>query len=124
MKKNEKIREYLLGNEETLLNVIHELNSYDYYCLAYLDFYENNEKFFNDFFETPAEAVEATQNGSYCKCDEYVKFNYDGYLYSCNKEEKTKKITENIIEVIDYLIEYHNDIEISDKNLKSLLEEE
>ena len=26
---------------------------------------------------------------------------YDGYLYSCRKEEKTKKITENIIEVID-----------------------
>ena len=121
--KIEKIREYLLGNEETLLNVIRELNSYDYYCLAHLDFYENNEKFFNDFFKTPAEAVEATQKGVYYKCDEYVKFNYDGYLYSCSKEEKTKKITGNIIEVIDYLIEYHNDIEISDKNLKSLLEE-
>ena len=62
MKKNE-IREYLLNNEDVLLDVVSELNSWNG-CLDYLDFWENDEEFFNTFFENPMDALR--------ECDVYL----------------------------------------------------
>ena len=121
--KEEKIREYLLNNEETLLEVVSELNSWNN-CLENLDFWENDEYFFNTFFNNnPMEAIRATYYGDYNYNDEYVKFNGYGNIDSYSEYEKNEEIKNNINDIIDNLVEYYNDIIIYDEDLEKLLEE-
>ena len=125
MKKNE-IREYLLNNEETLLNVVSELNSWNG-CLENLDFWENDEEFFNTFFDNPMDAIRATYYGNYNYNDDYVKFNGYGNIDSYSEYERIEEIKDNIDDIVDNLIEYYYNIYINEEleNLiLELLEEE
>ena len=125
MKKNE-IREYLLNNEETLLEVVSELNSWNG-CLENLDFWENDEEFFNTFFDNPMEAIRATYYGNYNYNDDYVKFNGYGNIDSYSEYERIEEIKDNIDDIVDNLIEYYYNIYINEEleNLiLELLEEE
>ena len=90
MKKNE-IREYLLNNEDVLLDVVSELNSWNG-CLDNLDFWENDEEFFNTFFDNPMEAIRATYYGNYNYNDDYVKFNGYGNIDSYSEYERIEEI--------------------------------
>ena len=124
--REEKIREYLLNNEETLLDVVSELNSWNG-CLENLDFFENDEEFFNTFFENPMEAIRATYYGDYNYNDEYVKFNGYGNIDSYSEYERIEEIKDSIDDIVDNLIEYYYNIYIDDEleNLiLELLEEE
>ena len=124
--KKEKIREYLLNNEETLLDVVSELNSWNG-CLDWLDFWENDEEFFNTFFDNPMEAIRATYYGNYNYNDDYVKFNGYGNIDSYSEEEKNEEIKNNIDDIVDNLIEYYYNIYINEELenlLLELLEEE
>ena len=124
--KKEKIREYLLNNEETLLEVVSELNSWNS-CLDNLDFWENDEEFFNTFFDNPMEAIRATYYGDYNYNDEYVKFNGYGNIDSYSEYERIEEIKDNIDDIVDNLIEYYYNIYINEEleNLiLELLEEE
>ena len=118
--KKEKIREYLLNNEETLLDVVSELNSWNG-CLDYLDFWENDEEFFNTFFENPMDAIRATYYGNYNYNDDYVKFNGYGNIDSYSEYERIEEIKDNIDDIVDNLIEYYYNIYINDKELENLL---
>ena len=122
MKKNE-IREYLLNNEETLLDVVSELNSWNG-CLDWLDFWENDEEFFNTFFDNPMEAIRATYYGNYNYNDDYVKFNGYGNIDSYSEYERIEEIKDNIDDIVENLIEYKDCICINDGNLEELLDEE
>ena len=125
MKKNE-IREYLLNNEETLLDVVSELNSWNG-CLDYLDFWENDEEFFNTFFDNPMEAIRATYYGNYNYNDDYVKFNGYGNIDSYSEYERIEEIKDNIDDIVENLVEYYYNIYINEEleNLiLELLEEE
>ena len=117
--REEKIREYLLNNEETLLDVVSELNSWNG-CLENLDFFENDEDFFNTFFDNPMEAIRATYYGDYNYSDEYVKFNGYGNIDSYSEEEKNEEIKNNIDDIVDNLIEYYYNIYINEE-LENLL---
>ena len=121
--KKEKIREYLLNNEETLLDVVSELNSWNN-CLENLDFWENDEEFFNTFFNNPMEAIRATYYGNYNYNDDYVKFNGYGNIDSYSEYERIEEIKDNIDDIVYCLIEYYEYIIIFDKNLENLLLEE
>ena len=122
--REEKIREYLLDNEDTLIDVVGELNSYNG-CLDYLDFWENDEEFFNTYFNNnPMEAVRATYYGNYNYNDDYVRFNGYGNLESFDEYAKNEEIKDNIDDIVDNLIEYYDYIEIYKKELQELLEEE
>ena len=124
--KKEKIREYLLNNEETLLDVVSELNSWNS-CLDNLDFWENDEEFFNTFFDNPMEAIRATYYGNYNYNDDYVKFNGYGNIDSYSEYERIEEIKDNIDDIVDNLIEYYYNIYINEEleNLiLELLEEE
>ena len=121
--KKEKIREYLLNNEEILLDVVSELNSWNN-CLENLDFWENDEEFFNTFFDNPMEAIRATYYGDYNYNDEYVKFNGYGNIDSYTEYERIEEIKDNIDDIVYCLIEYYEYIIIFDKNLENLLLEE
>lgn len=119
MKKNE-LRKYLLSNEETLLDVVSELNCWNG-CLDYLEFWENDEEFFNTFFSSPIEAVRATYYGNYSFMDDYVRFDCCGNLESFEEYEKNDEIKGNINDIVDCLAEYYEHITIDDTNLKILL---
>ena len=124
--KKEKIREYLLNNEETLLDVVSELNSWNG-CLENLDFWENDEEFFNTFFNNPMEAIRATYYGNYNYNDEYVKFNGYGNIDSYSEYERIEEIKDSIDDIVDNLIECYYNIYINEELenlLLELLEEE
>ena len=117
--REEKIREYLLNNEETLLDVVSELNSWNG-CLENLEFWENDEEFFNTFFDNPMEAIRATYYGDYNYNDEYVKFNGYGNIDSYSEYERIEEIKDNIDDIVDNLIECYYNIYINEE-LESLL---
>ena len=124
--KEEKIREYLLNNEETLLDVVSELNSWNG-CLENLEFWENDEEFFNTFFDNPMEAIRATYYGNYNYNDDYVKFNGYGNIDSYSEYERIEEIKDNIDDIVENLVEYYYNIYINEEleNLiLELLEEE
>ena len=125
MRKN-KIREYLLNNEDVLLDVVSELNSWNG-CLENLDFWENDEEFFNTFFDNPMEAIRATYYGNYNYNDDYVKFNGYGNIDSYSEYERIEEIKDSIDDIVDNLIECYYNIYINEEleNLiLELLEEE
>ena len=120
MKKNE-IREYLLNNEDVLLDVVSELNSWNI-CFENLDFWENNEEFFNTFFDNPMEAIRATYYGNYNYNDDYVKFNGYGNIDSYSEYERIEEIKDNINDIVDNLIEYYYNIYINEELENLILE--
>lgn len=121
MKKNE-LKKYLLDNMETLLDVVDELNNWNL-CLDYLDFWENDEEFFNTYFDSPMEIIRAIHYGDYNYNDDYVKFNGYGILVSYTEDKRDEKIKDNIDDIVNCLIKYCNDIIIYDERLEKLLEE-
>ena len=120
MKKNE-IREYLLNNEDVLLDVVSELNSWNS-CLENLDFWENDEEFFNTFFNNPMEAIRATYYGDYNYNDEYVKFNGYGNIDSYTEYERIEEIKDNIDDIVENLVEYYYNIYINEELENLILE--
>ena len=96
-------------------------------CLDYLDYYTNDEYFFNDFFQNKVdEAVRATYYGDYNYMDDYVKFNAYGNLDSCNEFEYEKEIEDNAEEIIEEYINIIDEMwnnEIKSK-IKNIMEEE
>ena len=121
--KKEKIKKYLLNNEETLLDVVNELNCWNG-CLDYLDFWENDDEFFDTYFDSPMEIIRAIHYGDYNYTDDYVKFSGYGILVSYTEDERYEKFKENIDNIVECLMEYLDDIEIYDENLEKLLEGE
>ena len=113
MKKNE-IREYLLNNEEILLDVVSELNSWNS-CLENLDFWENDEEFFNTFFDNPMDAIRATYYGNYNYNDDYVKFNGYGNIDSYSEYERIEEIKDNIDDIVENLVECYYNIYINEE---------
>ena len=120
MKKNE-IREYLLNNEDVLLDVVSELNSWNG-CLDNLDFWENDEEFFNTFFDNPMEAIRATYYGNYNYNDDYVKFNGYGNIDSYSEYERIEEIKDNIDDIVENLIESYYNIYINEELENLILE--
>lgn len=58
---------------------------------AYECYYEFDQDFFNEYFETPYEAARATQFGNVHWSDEYIKFNGYGNLESCSEYRLIKE---------------------------------
>ena len=121
--REEKIREYLLDNEEVLFDIVSELNSWNG-CLDYLEFWGNDEEFFNTFFESPMDAIRATHYGDYNYNDDYVRLNAYGNIESFSEWERNEEIKDNIDDIVDNLVEYYYNIYIYDHELENLLSEE
>lgn len=123
MKKFENIKNYLLGNEEELRSIVQEINNCNG-SLYYLDFYENDEDFFNTFFaDNPMEVARATFYGNYKYCDQYVRFNGYGNLESFDEYELIKECKYYIDEIVNSLLGCWEELAIDDQ-LVELLEEE
>lgn len=119
----QKLKEYLLNNTDTLYDIVRQINSWDN-SLDWLDYFENDEWFLNDMFQSTADAVRAVCYGKYNYTDDYVKFNAYGNLESCNDLELEHELQDSIDEIIDRLIELKDEIDIYDDELKEILGDE
>lgn len=122
MKEN-LVKEYLLENEDVLIDMVHELNSWNG-CLDYLDFWENDGEFFETFFENKLEVARAICYGEYNYNDRYVRFDGLGNLESFSEYEMIEELKDDVEEIVENLIEYKDYICISDGDLEELLSEE
>ena len=123
MNNHEEIKNYLLNHVDEIRDIIIEINSIDN-SLNYLEYYENDEEFFNTFFYiNPTEGVRTAYYGDYNYCDKWVKF--DGYmnLKSVDDYELEKEYKDYIDDIIKSLIEHYQQISICDDELIKLIEE-
>ena len=123
MKKENLIKEYLLNNEDVLISVVQELNSWNG-CLDWIEFWENDGYFFDCVFENKLDVARAIYYGDYNYNDDYVRINGCGNLESFSEYDMIEEIKAYIEEIVENLIEYKDNICISDGNLEELLEEE
>ena len=124
MKKFESIKKCLLGNEEELLNIVNEINSFNG-SLDFLEYWENDEDFFNTFFaDNPMEVARATFYGNYKYCDPYVRFNGYRNLESFDEYELIKECKYYIDEIVNSLLGCWEYIGICNEELLILLSEE
>ena len=123
MNNYENIKDYLLNHIDEIGDIIVEINSIDG-SLDYLEYYENNEEFFNTFFyNNPMEAVRSEFFGDYHYRDKYVKFDGYGNLKSVNDYELEKEYKYYIDEIVKSILEHYEELDICDKELIKLIEE-
>ena len=123
MKNYEEIKNYLLNHVDEIGDIIIEINSIDG-SLEYLEYYENDEEFFNMFFpNNPTEAVRSAYYGDYSYCDKYVKFNGYGNLESADDYKLEKEYKYYIDDIIDSLLKHYQELSICDDELIKLIEE-
>lgn len=116
-----ELKEYLLENLDELKNIVGEINSWDG-SLDYLEYYENDEEFFNMFFEgRPMEVARATYYGNYNFMDEYVHFNGYGNLESCSEYEYEDELKSYIDEIIERLIDEKDNLYL-DSEIEELID--
>ena len=123
MNNYEEIKNYLLNHVDEIRDIIIEINSIDG-SLDYLEYYENDEDFFNDFFyNNPSEAVRSSYYGDYNYCDKYVKFDGCGNLKSVDDYGLEKEYKDYIDDITKSLLEHYQQISICDDELIKLIEE-
>ncbi len=117
----EKIKNYLLEDINELMEVVREINSYNG-NLDYLEAYENDEYFFDDFFTSPYDVLQKTYYGNYDFNDYYVRFDGYGNLESLSEWEYEQELRDCIDEIVENLLDIHHSIFISG-GLEELIEE-
>ena len=123
MKNYEDIKNYLLNHIDVIGEIVNEINCLDG-SLEFLEYWENDEEFFNTYFyNNPMEAVRSSFYGDYKFCDKYVKFNGYGNLESFNDYDLEKEYKEYLEEITKSLLEHYQEISICDKELIKLIEE-
>ena len=122
MKNYEEIKDYLLNHVDEIGDIIIEINSIDG-SLDYLEYYDNDEEFFNTFFyNNPTEAVRSAYYGDYNYCDKYVRFNGYMNLESFNDYDLENKYKYYIDEITDSFLQHYQELCITDKELNKLIE--
>ena len=119
----ENIKNYLLNHIDEIGGIVSEINSFDN-SLDYLEYFENNEEFFDTFFyNNPMEAVRSSFYGDYHFSDNWVKFDGYGNLKSVNDYELENEYRDYIDDITKSLLEHYEEIDICDKELIKLIEE-
>jgi hypothetical protein len=123
MKNFNEIKKYLLENTETLKEIVSQINGYDG-SLDSLEYYENDEYFFELYFSNPAEAVRAAHFGNYNYSDDFVKFNGYGNLDSYTEHEVEEELKSSIDEILKRMEALEGKIDIYDAELEEIMEHE
>lgn len=118
-----KLKEYLLNNVEELRDVVSEINGWNG-NLDWLEFRENDEYFFELFYSgiNGLEIARAIYYGDYNYNDDYVRIDGYGNLVSYTEYEMIKEIKDSIDEIVDRLIEHHDNLDLSD-DIEEIFEE-
>ena len=119
-----KLREYLLNDVEELREVVSELNRWCG-CLSWLEFWENDEEFFELFYSgmNGLEIARAICHGNYRYNDDYVRINAYGNLESYTEDEMIEKMKDTIDEIVKNLIEEHDGYLYLSDDIKEIFEE-
>ena len=105
--KNEKFDELMeVIDDVELQEMLFECISYDG-SFDWLDYQENDEYFFENYFRTKDEVARAICFGSYNYSDEFVKFNAYGNLESTSRWQMEDEINENKEEIIAHYLELY-----------------
>lgn len=104
----ENLKEYLKEelNTEQLKEMTRSVIQYNG-ALDWLDYWENNEEFFETMFQTKDDVARAVCYGDYNYTDDYVKFNAYGNLESANEWEYEEEIEEYKEEIIEAWLEVY-----------------
>ena len=118
-----KLREYLLNDVEELRNVVSEINSWNG-CLDWLEFWENDEYFFELFYSgiNGLEIARAIYYGNYRYNEDYVRINAYGNLESYTEYEMIEEMKNSIDEIVENLIKQYNNLDLSD-DIQEIFEE-
>ena len=116
----EELKEYLLNNEDKLLDVVQELNSWNG-SLEHLQFYENDEYTINELFPNSYEMARSITYGDYNFNDDYFKFDGYGNIETYDQYEMVQEHKDYIDDIVDSLKENYENIDIDDE-LKDLIE--
>ena len=122
MKKENLVKEYLLENEDVLISVVQELNSWNG-CLDWLEFWENDGYFFDCVFENKLDVARAIYYGDYNYNDDYVRIDGYGNLVSYTEYEMIEEIKDSIDEIVENLIEEHDGYLYLSDDIKEIFEE-
>lgn len=117
-----ELKAYLLDDMDVLVEIVSELNGWNN-CLSYLEYWENDEYFFDCNFNNKLELARAICYGDYNYNDDYVKINSLGNVVSYSESEMVEELKDNIEDIVENLIEYHNEIVIDDEGILELFEE-
>ena len=117
-----ELKAYLLDDMGVLVDIVDELIGYGN-CLSNLDYWKNDEYFFDCNFENKLELARAICYGNYNYNDDYVKINSLGNVVSYSEDEMVEELKNNIEDIVKKLIEYHNEIAIDDEGILELFEE-
>lgn len=118
-----KLKEYLLNDVEELRNVVSEINGWNG-NLDWLEFKENDEEFFELFYSgiNGLEIARAIYYGDYNYNDDYVRINGYGNLESYTEYEMIEEMKDSIDEIVENLIEHHDNLYLSD-DIEEIFEE-
>ena len=118
-----KLREYLLNDVKELRDVVNEINGWNG-CLDWLEFRENDEEFFELFYSgiNGLEIARAICYGDYNYNDDYVRIDGYGNLVSYTEYEMIEEIKDSIDEIVENLIEHHDNLDLSD-DIEEIFEE-
>ena len=123
MEKYTYIKNYLLNHINVISEIVSKVNCLDG-SLEFLEYWENDEEFFNNFFyNNPMEAVRTSYFGSYDFSDEHVKFDAYGNLSSANNLEIEQEYKDYIDDIVNSLLDNYYKISLSDNELIKLIEE-
>ena len=121
MNKEELLQEIKnqLISDGNLYDIVRSINSINDH-LSDLDYWENEEDFFETFFTGKIdEAVRAAYYGDYTYTDQYVIINAYGNLDTLSDFELQNLLEENIDEIVEELLDIWQDEEISDVHDKT-----
>lgn len=104
MRKEKMLEKWDTFDFSTKLNIIYNINSYDG-SLDYLDYWENDEEFFERYVNNPYELARAICYGSYNFMDNYVKVNDYGNIDSISEYELEKELDNWKEDIIDTILE-------------------
>ena len=121
MNKEELLQEIKnqLISDGNLYDIVRSINSINDH-LSDLDYWENEEDFFETFFTAKNdEAVRAAYYGDYTYTDQYVIINAYGNLDTLSDFELQNLLEENIDEIVEELLDIWQEEEISDVHDKA-----
>lgn len=106
----EKLKEYLKEelNTEQLKEMARSVIQYNG-ALDWLDYWENDEDFFETMFQTKNEVARAICYGAYNYTDDYVQINAYGNLISVSGWEYEKEIEDYKEEIIEAWLEVYEE---------------
>lgn len=122
--KYDDMIEYLKDNVDTLKDMVSEVNGYNGYLDNYV-WYENDEYFYEDFFNSKDEVARAVYYGGkhYNYMDEYVRFDAYGNLETTDDYNRQRDLEDGAEEILDAFLEEYadNNVDTYDDTFKGMI---